>query len=325
MSKETSAKIEALNSINKNLENITGRVTPEADDIDISNMLSKANLFYYDRKYEQAIDLFNKILKKEPKHLDALINKGWSLMELGYEEEAIKVADTILEYYPEELVRLDIKSTSLLNKGLTKQALEILEQILARNKHDPRANSLKGICLVNLRRYKEAIPALEIAINDYPDNFEYLERLALSYEMTGSLDKAKKSYEQIVKSISPSNVIDWNTKGNALYSLKKYEDALKAYDEGLNIDSWSALTWLNKANCLTSLNRYEDALKAYTEALKINPSYVEALTYMGFTFEDLGRYDDAIKAYDEALKIDPSYELALQNKKSLIKRIGERK
>ena len=46
--------------------------------------------------------------------------------------------------------------------------------------------------------------------------------------------------------INPQNSIDWYSKGNALYNLNKYDEALKAYDKAIEINPQDSKAWNNK-------------------------------------------------------------------------------
>ena len=62
--------------------------------------------------FEQAVSYFDKVLKIDPNHLDAMSNKGGVLLQLGKTDEAISYFDKVLEMNPNHI-------GALINKGLT--------------------------------------------------------------------------------------------------------------------------------------------------------------------------------------------------------------
>jgi tetratricopeptide (TPR) repeat protein len=112
----------------------------------------------------------------------------------------------------------------------------------------------------------------------------------------------------------PTSDAAWFYKGNALFNLGRYEDAIAAYDAALQIkpDYHEALN--NKGVSLRNLGRYEDAIAAYDAALHLKPDDDDALYNKGNALSNLGRDEDAIAAYDAALQIKPDLHEALYNK-----------
>jgi len=53
---------------------------------------------------------------------------------------------------------------------------------------------------------------------------------------------------------------DWNNKGIALANQNRYEEAITAYNQAIQLDPNNALTWCYKGIALLSLNRYEEAI-----------------------------------------------------------------
>ena len=71
---------------------------------------SKADALRHLGKYQEAIELYDKMLKIEPKNIDALMNTGFCLNELGKHQEVIKICDKILEIEPCNIKAIDNKA-----------------------------------------------------------------------------------------------------------------------------------------------------------------------------------------------------------------------
>jgi tetratricopeptide (TPR) repeat protein len=66
-----------------------------------------------------------------------------------------------------------------------------------------------------------------------------------------------------VVSTEPDNAADWNKKGNTLYNLKKYDEAIKCYDKAIEINPNDAGPWEGKGNALYGLGKYKEAKQAW--------------------------------------------------------------
>ncbi|MEQ8191197.1 MAG: tetratricopeptide repeat protein, partial [Candidatus Eremiobacterota bacterium] len=61
-------------------------------------------------------------------------------------------------------------------------------------------------------------------------------------------------------------------RGDNLYRMEAYEEALKCYDKALKIlDSDYTELWSARGDCLYELGRYEESVTCYDRALEINP------------------------------------------------------
>ncbi len=65
----------------------------------------------------------------------------------------------------------------------------------------------------------------------------------------------------------------------------------------------SAIIWNNRGVTLSRLGKYDDALAAYEQALQLHPDYSTAWNNKGVTLYRLGMYHEAVKAYDRALHV----------------------
>jgi tetratricopeptide (TPR) repeat protein len=63
--------------------------------------------------------------------------------------------------------------------------------------------------------------------------------------------------------ISHKSRTEWLNEGIAHYNTKRYEDALRAYEQAIKLDPGFALAYNGKGNVLVDLERYEEALATY--------------------------------------------------------------
>jgi len=61
----------------------------------------------------------------------------------------------------------------------------------------------------------------------------------------------------------------------------------------------SFLDWYNEANALYSQGKFDEAIKAYDNAIEINPQYEDAWFYKGDAFYRLSKFDEAIQAFNK--------------------------
>lgn len=86
-------------------------------------------------------------------------------------------------------------------------------------------------------------------------------------------EKALLLYEAALKE-EPDFALAWINKGIALKNLKRFDEAICAYDYIINkIDRQFKKAWFNKGNALIMLDDFRGALKCFDEALELDPGY----------------------------------------------------
>jgi tetratricopeptide (TPR) repeat protein len=72
-----------------------------------------------------------------------------------------------------------------------------------------------------------------------------------------------------------------------------------AYDKAAAFDGW-----FNKGVTLAGVERFDEALEAYDQALEIDPDYAEAWFDKGVALDGLGQHDEAKRAHQHFQQID---------------------
>jgi tetratricopeptide (TPR) repeat protein len=110
---------------------------------------------------------------------------------------------------------------------------------------------------------------------------------------------------------------------NSYISLKKYEEAIAAYDKALQIKPDFHEAWNNRGNALDDLGRCEEAIASHHKALQIKPDFHEAWNNRGNALGNLGRDEEAIVSYDKALQIKPDYHNSFRGRGISLTRLGQ--
>jgi tetratricopeptide (TPR) repeat protein len=114
--------------------------------------------------------------------------------------------------------------------------------------------------------------------------------------------------------ISPKTTEDWLEEGIALYELKRYEEALTAYEQAVRLDPNFAEPYSSKGALLCELKRYREALASCEEAIRLDPKNAQAYHKKGVVLYGLPRYEEALLAAQQAIRLDPNFVQASTNK-----------
>ena len=114
----------------------------------------------------------------------------------------------------------------------------------------------------------------------------------------------------------PPRDIDANQRGIGHYERGEFQEALRAFDEGLRHEPYSASLLCNRANACYRLGRHEQALADYTRALEAMP-LLDGYYGRAMVLSELGRTKEAIADLDAALRLDRTATLVLNARGNL--------
>lgn len=128
--------------------------------------------------------------------------------------------------------------------------------------------------------------------------------------------------------LNPDNVILWNNRGEKLFSLGRYFEALSSYNHALLIDSESSLVLANRCGVLSQLERHLEALKSCDLALKGNQEWGksgEVLVWnnKGNALFNLGRYEEALVSFNTGISINPNYKSIQYNREAVLLKLEQ--
>ncbi len=105
--------------------------------------------------------------------------------------------------------------------------------------------------------------------------------------------------------LTSTNATNSYQRGETLFELKRYQDALDSYNRAVELRPEYTEAWEGQGDALLKLNRSKDALDAYEKVIQLQRDYPTAWKGRGIALDRLEQYEEAINAFDEALKLEP--------------------
>jgi predicted O-linked N-acetylglucosamine transferase (SPINDLY family) len=263
------------------------------------------------RRSEKAVQAYDRALALQPNNVEAIVNRGAALHELGRFEEALAAAEravTLNSAYP----------PAHLNRGLALGALQRYEAALAAYQRaialksdyaDAHAN--RGAALFALQRYGEALASYDRALAIDPRAAEAAFNRGAALRALGRVSEALAAYDRAL-AIAPNHVGALANRGAALYELRRFSEALAAFDRLVALNSKDADAHYNRGNALHELGRFEEAAVSFDRALALEPGFVDALYNRGNARFVLKRYDEALADFEQTLEARPDHPYALE-------------
>lgn len=145
---------------------------------------------------------------------------------------------------------------------------------------------------------------------DYEDFNFWSHQCGLLYD-TGDYEAALASCEQAI-SLKPNddNFGLWTTRGNALFHLGQYVEALVSYQWVTAVEAEAPDVLTYQCATLVQLGQFDQAVTTCETALQSGADWEElspaqAWYYQGLAFQGLEQWPAALQAYDQAKAIDP--------------------
>jgi len=145
----------------------------------------------------------------------------------------------------------------------------------------------------------------------------------LSKATLGDLIGAEAEFNTAIELQLPVLLKYYFQRGNIRFLQKKFMDSCMDYSEVLKINPQFVLAWYNKGNALASLGRNDEAIKAFDRAIELNPKLAITWVDKSCALSELGRYQDALDAAEKAIGLDPKLAIAWANKASCVGSIGQ--
>ena len=212
---------------------------------------------YYDETHDNGDygeKYFDEYLKRQPRSINALCDKALSRFNKGQVDEAIGYMDKAYDKY---------KSYSPIEKPRI-------------SKHEVLMGKIE--LLIQSKRYDDALDNL----NRYESQTGGDEKSDLyKGQMLQKTGKNKEALEYLDKSLqNEDTIIGFNAKGDALYELKNYKDALKNYKNCIHYESkikddLELITNFNykAAFCCVHLGNEQEAIKYLNKTINMLNEY----------------------------------------------------
>ena len=274
--------------------------------IDLVKLYNEASLLYMKGEYNQAYDLLEKILSKDPNFIDAINRMGHVLNSLAKYKMALEHYKKVFNIAIEKNDQVWITACyNNIGKVLEYQgkyndaldyyakSLEISEKIYGEDHPDTATtyNNIGGV-YYSLGKYKDALVYYEKTLKIYEDVYgQGHPDFARIYNNIGQIYDAQGKYEEALVYLKKAIEIEENTLGTehpvtaasynnigAVYdNLEKNEEALSYYDKALKIckkvygteHPHTAAAYNNIGAVYKKQEKFEEALSYYKKALKI--------------------------------------------------------
>jgi tetratricopeptide (TPR) repeat protein len=237
--------------------------------------LVQVEILVFDDKLEQAERLLNELYAIEPTNEEIYIQKANIYSKRDQHDKAVELLKIALQYTDDYADVYSLLGMEYLFMDNLELAKENFIKCLEEDTEDHSALYNVVYCYDFLDQNLDAITFLNSFIDKQP-------------------------YSEVA----------WHQLGRQYYTVKDYEQALRAFDYATLIDESFLGAFLEKAKTLEKLKRYEDAITCYNTTMELDDPTSFALLRVGKCYERLGNKEKALKYYLKTVHEDPLLDKA---------------
>ncbi len=232
--------------------------------------LSQAHQAYENEQYGKSLDLYNRVVLRDPSHLSARIGFANAALALGKADLAREQFLQLTEYGLDETQMDQVLAGLALAdvfSGKSKAPIHRLSEALKHIDADPRLWSAKGQFLDAQGDWLEAQDAYIAALKTGRAHSKTINNMGMSLLKQGRIDEAKAKFEQALE-LQPGSRLYDNNRRLALFMKKDIIEGLREFPEN------RAASLLNDAGFIAMQNE-EFVLAVYLleKAIEISPTY----------------------------------------------------
>jgi tetratricopeptide (TPR) repeat protein len=206
---------------------LEARVDREQGDFISWNLLGV--LYGRERRWDEALNAFAQSLRAEPRAADALVNRGWILVELRRYDDAVAAFETALKLQPGfARAHAGLGSTLVEARGDYEEGMQRYLMAIKLDPGNPALLNDLGWLAYKMSRYPEAVAALEKASTLDPENPMIQTNLGLAYVKEDKAKDAVVHFERAL-TIKPEYTLALYGLGKAYEMRGDYPQALQAY------------------------------------------------------------------------------------------------
>ncbi|MBL4643118.1 MAG: tetratricopeptide repeat protein [Flavobacteriaceae bacterium] len=282
------------------------------------SMLKTNNVYFFDSvEFEEIIQYYldngkHSLAKKAVKlgleqHPSSVILKLLKVELLVFEDKLQKASILISELEAvepnnEELLIQKATIYSKNNKHL--EAINTFKQVLPNTDEKIDIWSMIGMEYLYLDDFENARLNFANCIDvDYED-YSSLYNVVYCFDMENNHEEAIVFLNNYIDA-NPYCEVAWHQLGRQYFVLKKYKEALRAFDYAVIIDESFVGGYLEKAKTLEELEQYDKAIENYLITLELDDATAFVCVRTGECYQKLGDLETAVTYYKKAVNEDP--------------------
>jgi protein O-GlcNAc transferase len=233
-----------------------------------------------------------------------LAQNALALRRAGKLDEAAEIYQQILQRDPKNFEALHALGIVRYQRGQLEEAERLIKEAVAIRPSAAEANYNRACLLQKLNRAEEALSSFERAVALKPDYVEALLNRGTLLALMDRHEEALASFDKVV-ALRPNIAEAWLNRAGSLFRLARWDDVIGSADHALMLNPAHGEAWKIRGRALIALQRFADAFAPLEKASVFAPNDAEAWQLRGAVLLQLRRLAEALPCFDKALALAP--------------------
>jgi tetratricopeptide (TPR) repeat protein len=250
--------------------------------------------------YPEAINYYQKSLRSKPVIIDSYLKLGILNFRLGNHEKVIENITNLLAFNDTAEIAYRCRGTAYMKTDKFIEALTDFDKFLLSDSTDYDILFNKAVCHKELQQYKDAINAFKLAIKSKKDSYQSYYLSAQCKYALNDFEGASADLDSISEEYAQSYLEVYHLSAMNNTQLKNFQVAITDYTKAIEKDPENIELISERGKLYYALGENDEALKDYNNLIEIDSEISGAYYIRGVILVKLKKFTEACNDFKTA-------------------------
>ena len=282
----------------------------ESEYLEISTYEFLIDHFVEMGEFKKALKACELGLHQHPYSGEMKVDYAQVLFQTGHLEESLTMLEEAENFQPGDIEISLLRANILLQQNKFAESIVEFEKTLPIREDEDLVYYSMGLANVGLGHMAKAISCFKRTLEVNINHEDALLELTTCLDLTDQLGASLPFYTKFIDA-DPYSASAWYNMGIVNDKLKKYEDALQAYDYAIIIEEDFSSAYFNMGNTYMSVANYDKALECFKKTEELEEwDDPNLFLCFGQCHHRLREFEKAIRFYHKSIAMDQLMEQA---------------
>ncbi|MGB6726288.1 MAG: tetratricopeptide repeat protein, partial [Terracidiphilus sp.] len=271
---------------------------------DPESLLDLSNFYFITGDLNQAVAQYDALYQQHPNDLQIKKKYIQLLIQVKRYDEAHQLDEEILRASPNDSDALLYRSQMQISEGHAAEAVQTLQSVIRNAPDNSQAHYALGVAFDKQGDRESARAEWEEALRLDPNSLDAERSIANVALEQGDMRALENSATQLIR-LEPRAAEGYALRALSHINMQQFEAGEQDAREAIAVNPQDAFGYAQLGNLRLSQARYSEAIAAYQDALKRNPNSVDSLRGLVSAYMAGKQPDKAVSAVKAQIEATP--------------------